>query len=294
VVTDTRVILPPVGGKAVHPCAVGKSGDVGNETQVVVETQGARVPALGFGTWRLTGRACRSAVADAIEIGYRHIDTARMYDNERAVGQGLRDSGVDRDEVFVVTKLWTDDLRPERVAGAVADSLDQLGLASIDLLLIHWPSPSVPAADTLSAMAAQRDAGLVRHLGVSNFDGTELAQALEITPLLANQIRYSPFDDVEAELAVARAAGVVTTAYTPIARGRVDRDPTLTTIARRHGKTASQVTLRWLVQQPLVSAIPKAARPEHRRANLDIFDFELSGDEMDVIGAIARRGKRAR
>src|SRR5687768_5931688 len=141
--------------------------------QIVIETRGARMPAHGFGTWQLAGRACRHAVADAIDIGYRHIDTARMYGNEREVGQGLRDAGVDRDEVFVVTKLWTEDLRPEQVARAVPDSLDRLDLAWIDLLLIHWPNPEVRIADTLAAMVAQCDAGRVRHIGVSNFDAEE-------------------------------------------------------------------------------------------------------------------------
>jgi 2,5-diketo-D-gluconate reductase B len=262
--------------------------------QIVIDTQGARMPALGFGTWQLTGRACREGVADAIDIGYRHIDTARMYRNEREVGQGLRDAGIARDEVFIVTKLWNDELRAERVAQAVPDSLDRLELAWIDLLLIHWPNPSVPLADTLAAMVAQRDAGRVRHIGVSNFDAGELQRAMALAPVLADQVQFSPYDDNQSVLDVARPAGVVTTAYTPIAKGRVNREPAIVEIAGRHGKTPVQVTLRWLVQQPLVAAIPKAARPEHRRSNFDIFDFELTDEEMAAIGGIGRRSGRGR
>jgi diketogulonate reductase-like aldo/keto reductase len=147
-------------------------------------------------------------------------------------------------------------------------------------------------------MLAERDAGRVRHIGVSNFDAAELQAALAVAPVLTNQVKLSPYEDNEEVLAVARQAGVVTTAYTPIAKGRVGRDPTIVRIAERHGKTPVQVTLRWLVQQPLVAAIPKAARPEHRRTNFDIFDFELDDDEMAAIAAVgtragARRGRRS-
>jgi diketogulonate reductase-like aldo/keto reductase len=262
--------------------------------QIVIETRGAAMPALGFGTWDLTGRACRQGVADAIEIGYRHVDTARMYRNEREVGQGLRDAGVDRSEVFAVTKLYEDELRPESVGPCVGDSLDRLGTEWIDLLLIHWPNKSVPAADTLAAMLAERDAGRVRHVGVSNFGAAELESALAAAPVLTNQIRFSPYDDTRRQVEVARRAGVITTAYTPIAKGRVTREPAIARIAERHGKTPVQVTLRWLVQQPLVAAIPKAATGAHRRENFDIFDFELSGDEMAAIGGLAAAGGRGR
>jgi 2,5-diketo-D-gluconate reductase B len=246
------------------------------------------MPALGFGTWQLTGRACREGVADAIEVGYRHIDTARMYKNEREVGQGIADAGVPRSELFVVTKLWNDELRPADVARAVPESLDRLGLDHIDLLLVHWPNPRVPVGETMAAMDAERTAGRVRHVGVSNFDSDLLQDAIAAAPVLTDQVPYSPFDALGDLLDVARRHEVVITAYTPLAKGRVNRDRTLVEIGRRHGKTPVQVTLRWLIQQPLVSAIPKAASAEHRRANFDIWDFELSDDEMATID---RRGR---
>jgi 2,5-diketo-D-gluconate reductase B len=258
-------------------------------SQLSIDAQGAHMPALGFGTWRLSGKACRRSVADALEVGYRHIDTARMYGNERQVGQGIVDTGVPRDEVFVVTKLWNDELRPEEVAKAVPDSLERLGLEVIDLLLIHWPNPRVPLADTLGAMAGERAAGRLRHLGVSNFDAGLMEEAVGLAPILTNQVPYSPYDRVADLLEAAGRHQIVITAYTPIARGRVDREPALIEIGRRHGKTPAQVTLRWLVQQPLVAAIPKAASPEHRRANFDIFDFELTAEEMAAIAGLSGR-----
>ena len=149
-------------------------------------------PALGFGTWDLKGRACRRAVADAIDVGYRHIDTARMYGNEREVGQGVRDAGVARSDVFVVTKLWNDELRPDAVPRCLDDSLDKLDMAWIDLLLIHWPNPRVPIAETLAAMVAQRDAGSVRHIGVSNFDAHELEESIAVAPVLTEPDPLQP------------------------------------------------------------------------------------------------------
>lgn len=257
--------------------------------QTYIEAQGARIPALGFGTWQLTGRSCRRSVADALEVGYRHIDTARMYGNERQVGEGIVDSGVARHEIFVVTKLWNDELRPERVAQSVPDSLNRLGIDQIDLLLIHWPNPSVPVGDTLGAMVEQQRAGRVRHVGVSNFDARLLEEALGHAAILSNQVRFSPYDAPRAVLDVARRHDVVVTAYTPIAKGRVNSERTLVKIGRRHGKTPVHVTLRWLIQQPLVAAIPKASSPEHRRANFDILDFELSSEEMAAISGLGRR-----
>jgi diketogulonate reductase-like aldo/keto reductase len=256
--------------------------------QIYVNVQGTRVPALGFGTWQLSGRDCRRGVADALEIGYRHIDTARMYGNERQVGEGLRDAGVERADVFLVTKLWSDDLRADAVARAVPESVERLDAGYIDLLLIHWPDPSVPVADTLAAMVEEQRAGRARHLGVSNFDPAELAEAVALAPILADQVRFSPYDQRPGLLEAARQHGVMVTAYTPIEKGRVSRDRVLRDIAHRYGKSPVQVTLRWLVQQPLVSAIPKAGSAEHRRENFDIFDFELTEDEMDRITALGR------
>ncbi len=248
---------------------------------------GTAVPALGLGTYQLTGAACTEGVADALALGYRHVDTAAMYGNEAEVGAGLRQSGVPRADVFLTTKVWIDRLDAAGVRRSTHRSLDALGVDYLDLLLIHWPSPTVPLEETLGAMFALRRAGSVRHVGVSNFPPALLEKACALGPIFANQVEYHPYLNQDALLEACRAQGVLLTAYTPLAKGRVTTDPAIGVIARRHGKTPAQVTLRWLVQRG-VAAIPKARTPAHRRANLDIFDFALSADEMAEMGALAR------
>ena len=254
-----------------------------------VTVQGVAIPALGFGTWDLRGATCVRAVHEALDVGYRHIDTARMYANEREVGRGVRDSGVDRAEVFLVTKVWPDDLAAPAVARAVEDSLRALATDYIDLLLIHWPNPSVPLAETLGAFVRAREAGRVRHIGVSNFPVAAMREAVETVgaPVICNQMEYHPFLTQKRVLAYARDKDIMLTAYCPLARGRVGRDARIARVARRHAKSAAQVVLRWLIQQDRVAAIPRSAREAHIRGNFDIFDFRLDDDEMAEIGAMA-------
>lgn len=250
--------------------------------------QGARIPVLGLGTYRLQGAACREAVADALALGYRHIDTAQTYDNEADVGRAWRAAGVAREDLFLTTKVWIDNLAPARVDASVEESLRHLQTDYVDLLLIHWPSDAVPLAATLDAMQALQAQGKARHLGVSNFTPTLLREALRHAPLLCNQVEYHPYLSQAPLLALARKHDLMLTAYSPLARARVLRDPTLQAIAARHGKTPVQVALRWLVQQPNVAAIPKAATAAHRRANLDVFSFALTDEEQQAIDGLAR------
>ncbi len=254
--------------------------------------QGEKVPALGFGTWKLTGSECREAVRDALDIGYRHIDTAQVYDNETEVGEGWKAAGIHREEFFLTTKVWIDKLDATGVQTSTHESLRRLGTDYVDLLLIHWPADNVPLDETLEAMFSLRDGGKVRHVGVSNFTTALLKQATAIGPIFCNQVEYHPFLNQQKVLGVARAHDMLLTAYSPLVRGSVGDNATLQDIGRSHGKTASQVTLRWLIQQPGVAAIPKAASPAHRRANLDIFDFSLSDDEMTQIRGLARGYRR--
>jgi 2,5-diketo-D-gluconate reductase B len=253
--------------------------------------QGVEIPKLGFGTWQITGRACEVAVRDALELGYRHIDTARMYGNEAEVGQGLHDSGLNRDEVFVTTKLWREELDAAGVSQALEESLRDLRTEYVDLLLIHWPNPRVPLAETLGAMREAQEAGRARHLGVANFPSALLREALELAPLVCDQVEYHPYLGQPAVLEVARERDLMVTAYSPLAQGAVLRDPAIREIAGRHGKTPGQVVLRWLLDQPNVAAIPKAASHEHRASNLDVFGFELSDDERGVIAGLERGGR---
>jgi 2,5-diketo-D-gluconate reductase B len=250
--------------------------------------QGVEVPKLGLGTWQLTGAACEGAVRDALELGYDHIDTASEYGNEAQVGQGLHDSGRNRDEVFLTTKLWLTQLDAIGVHDQIEQSLRDLRTDYVDLLLVHWPSREVPIAETLGAMLEAREAGRVRHLGVSNFPSALLREALEHAPLLCDQVEYHPYLGQPAVLELARERDLMVTAYSPLAQGKALREPLLRDIADAHGKSPSQVVLRWLLDQPRVAAVPKAASHEHRAANLDVFDFELSDEQRGAIAGLQR------
>jgi len=250
---------------------------------------GARVPALGFGTWRMRGRDARDGVEHALALGYRHVDTARMYENEAEVGAALRASAVPRADVWLTTKVWMEQLRAPDLRRSADASLRDLGTDYVDLLLVHWPNPAIPLAETLGALRAVRDAGKARQIGVSNFPLALLREAFGLEPGLVNdQVEYHPYLAQDALLAELRPRGAFLTAYTPLAKGAVLDDPVIREIASGHGKSPAQVTLRWLVQQGGVAAIPKAASARHREANLAVFDFSLSDDEMARIHGLAR------
>ncbi len=247
--------------------------------------RGVSVPEVGLGTARMTGATCESAVTAALELGYRHVDTAQMYDNEAAVGAAVAASSLDREDVFLTTKLLRTNLRREDVFSSVETSLEKLGTDYVDLLLIHAPSPTVPIEETVGAMNDLQAEGRVRHVGVSNFNvyGMESAQEASETPILTNQVEYNPFTDQTDTLAWCRENDALLTAYSPLNVGRGLDDEALRAIADRHGKSPAQVALRWLVQQEHVVTIPKSARREHLAENLDVFDFELTDDEMATV-----------
>lgn len=259
-----------------------------------IDANGAQLPVLGFGTWELRGDDAYRMVRSALEIGYRHIDTAQMYGNEAEVGRALADSGIARDEVFVTTKIWPDRFRSGDLQQAAAESLRRLGLDAVDLLLLHWPNPRVPLAETLAALVDVKRSGHARHIGVSNFTTGLLDQALSLCdePLSVNQVEYHPYLNQQAVLEQVRANGMGLTAYCPLSRGEVFRDPTLQGIAADHGRTPGQVTLRWLLQQDGVSAIPRTRSADHAASNFAVFDFTLSASEMAAIHALSRsRGR---
>jgi 2,5-diketo-D-gluconate reductase B len=251
-----------------------------------LEIQGSTVPKLGFGTWEILGRDCEEAVLDALEIGYRHIDTAQAYDNEAEVGRALTASGISRRELFLTTKLWRDEFAPDRVRPAVEGSLSKLQVNCVDLLLLHWPNDDVPLEETLGALVDLRDEGLIQHFGVSNFPAGMLRDALSIAPIFADQVEFHPFlgQDELVDLAVEK--DFMLTAYSPLARGKVPDDPTLREIGEAHGKTAGQVALRWLLDKPQVATIPKASSHERRVENFEVFDFQLSDDDRAKIEAL--------
>lgn len=259
----------------------------------IVEARGARIPLLGLGTWDLRGRICAQVVEQALRLGYRHIDTAEMYDNEREVGAGLRAGAVQRDEVFVTTKIWPSHFHPRALERAARDCLMRLQLAEVDLLLLHWPNPQVPLADTIGALCKVKRDGLARHIGVSNFTVALIEQALQVAsePLVCDQIECHPFLDQSKLIAACRRHGMAVVAYSPLARGEVGGNAVLARIGAGHNKTAAQVCLRFLVQQNIV-VIPRTAKPRRLSENAAVFDFALDDAEMGQISALARRDGR--
>ncbi|WOH78774.1 aldo/keto reductase [Bradyrhizobium sp. BEA-2-5] len=259
----------------------------------VVEGNGARIPAIGLGTWELSGRPAARVVEQALRLGYRHIDTAQVYDNEREVGDGLRASGVRRDDVFLTTKVWTNHFMAKDLERSAKESLARLRLTEVDLLLLHWPNSHVPLAETLGALSHARQMGLTRHIGVSNFTVALIEQAVAACPepLACDQVEYHPYLHQADVIEACRRHGMAFVAYSPIAKGRVKGDRALARIGDRYRKSAAQVCLRWLVQQN-VAAIPRTSRVERLSENIDIFDFELSEDDMREISAIGRADAR--
>ncbi|MGX9428597.1 MULTISPECIES: aldo/keto reductase [Bradyrhizobium] len=253
----------------------------------IIEANGARIPAIGLGTWELRGRTCARIVEQALRLGYRHIDTAQMYDNEREVGEGLRASGVRRDDVFITTKVWTTHFRPNDLERSAKESLARLRLTEIDLLLLHWPNPQVPLAETVGALAHAKQLGLARHIGVSNFTVALIEEAVAACaePLVCDQVEYHPYLDQAKVKAACARHGMAVVAYSPIAKGRIRNDRALARIGDRYRKTAAQVCLRWLVQQN-VAAIPRTSKLERLSENINVFDFELSEDDMSLISAM--------
>jgi 2,5-diketo-D-gluconate reductase B len=253
-----------------------------------IGVRGVRVPALGYGTWLVTGQDATDGVRDALEIGYRQIDTARAYENEREVGRGIAESGVPRNEIFLTTKVPHTDARADEVERDAEESLEWLGVDQLDLLLLHWPNPDVPLEETLNAMNNVREDGRTRNIGVSNFPAGLLKQALEIAPVFCDQVEYHPFLDQSRLLELARANDVLITAYSPLAHGNVPEDETLRQIGAKYGKSAGQVALRWLLDQPGVSPIPKASSHERRQENFDVFDFTLSDEDREEIDKLPK------
>ncbi len=258
-----------------------------------VAANGAEIPLLGLGTWELRGRNCARIVEQALRLGYRAIDTAEMYDNEREVGEGVRASGVKRGDVFLTTKIWPSHFAPRELERAARDCLVRLRLSEVDLLLLHWPNPQVPLAETIGALCKVKRDGLTRHIGVSNFTLALIEEALAAAsePLVCDQVECHPFLDQSRLIAGCRRHGLAVVAYSPLARGDIRNDPVLARVAAAHGKTAAQICLRFLVQREIV-VIPRTGKLERLSENAAIFDFALSEAEMRDIAALASRDGR--
>jgi 2,5-diketo-D-gluconate reductase B len=263
----------------------------------VVAANGAKIPVIGLGTMTLMDAVCIEAVETALRLGYRHIDTAERYRNETEVGQGLRRglraNGLAREDVFVTTKVFHDRLAAADFERSLDQSLRNLELSWVDLLLIHWPNPKVPLKETLDLLCKARRDGRAKHVGVANFTTSLLQDAVKLAsePLVTNQIEVHPFIDQDKVLAACRVHGLAVTAYCPLARGKVPGNDVLARIGRAHGKTSAQIALRYLVQQGIIP-IPRTSNPDHLAANLATFDFTLSDVEMTEIAGLKHTGLR--
>ncbi|WP_458187307.1 aldo/keto reductase [Haladaptatus sp. NG-WS-4] len=246
---------------------------------------GEEIPKIGLGTWQMQGATCRNAVQTALEMGYRHVDTAQAYGNERQVGQAIALSDVDREDVFLTTKVWPMHRKYGDIVDSVHESLARLGTEYVDLLLIHWPNPIASTRLVMRALSDLRSDGLARHIGVSNFDTDQLAAARTeaSAPIVTDQVQFHPYNPQPDLLDYCRDHDVLLTAYSPLAQGGVMHDHVLTQLGTKYDKTPAQVALRWVVQQDGVITIPKSTSREHLEQNLAVFDFELTETEMALV-----------
>ena len=250
------------------------------------EKGGQQMPKLGYGTFRLTGDDCVKGVEIAVETGYRHIDTARAYGNEAEVGEGIKNSGIDRDQLFITSKIGQDELEPSDIRSETEKSLKNLKTDYLNLMLIHWPSFKIPLEKSLDALFKLRGEGKIKAVGVSNFTIELVVKAAGLGEIFTNQVEYHPFLNQQKLLDVTRKHNILLTAYSPIAKGKVNEEKVLQEIAEKYQKEPTQITLRWLIQQDKVAAIPKSAHESRIKSNFDIFDFELNQEEMEKINAL--------
>jgi diketogulonate reductase-like aldo/keto reductase len=241
------------------------------------------VPALGFGTFELTGEKGIQAILHALELGYRHLDTARMYGNEKEVGKSIQKSGLSRGDLFITSKAWSDRLRKQDLLDEIDRSLEALNTDYCDLYLIHWPNPQIPLEESFEALVAAQEAGKIKFIGVSNFPSNLLQRACELAPIKVNQVEYHVFLSQKKLLEKAVALDVCLTAYCPLAKGVAVDHKELSKIGEKYAKSSAQVALRWLLEQDRVMAIPRSENKDHISSNLDVFDFELSSEDKEEI-----------
>ncbi len=241
------------------------------------------VPALGLGTYKLTGREGEKAIEYGLSVGYRHIDTAEFYENEAEVGNAIHNSSIKRDDVFVTTKVWPSNFTKSNFIPCVEESLRKLKTGYVDLLLLHWPADD--EANKLAAELLNKCHQLcyAKQVGVSNFSLQQLQDVQKLAPVFCNQLEYNPYKNLQHMLQYIQAHNMLFTAYSPLARGAVLKEPVIIALAEKYKKTGSQIVLRWLLQQGNVAAIPKASTEKHSIENMQVFDFELSEADMAAI-----------
>lgn len=258
-----------------------------------IKREGEWIPKLGFGTFNITGRQALGVLEFALDVGYRHFDTAQMYENEDVIGQVIGNTSIPRERLFVTTKVWHTNLSKEKFLPSVENSLKNLKQDYIDLLLIHWPHKEIPLEESLEQLAESREKGYCKLIGVSNFN-IDLLEKVEKSGIKihCNQFENHVFIDQTDLLNKTRSMGCFATAYSPIAKGQVADEPILQQIARKHGVTATQVALRWLVEQEDVVAIPKSSQLIRIKQNFDVFNFHLEPEEIKQIEKLRGRNLR--
>lgn len=255
-----------------------------------IQSQGVAIPRLGFGTFRLPGISSQPVIESALELGYRHIDTAAMYENEDAVGAAIAASGVSRNDIFVTTKVWHDQLAPGAIRNAFDTSLGKLKLDYVDLYMVHWPSRDMDIAAVMEALVALREDGRTRAIGVCNFNLPMIRKAVDEigAPIATLQIEYHPFLDQSEMLTYLRRKNIPLTAHAPLAQGRAAADKTLLAIGDKYGVTAAQVAIAWLLDHEGIIAIPKAQRAQSQQSNLDALNIKLDDDDRRAIAALPK------
>ena len=255
-----------------------------------MKTQGIKMPQLGLGTFRLQGDECRAAIESALGLGYRHLDTAEMYGNEEAIGAALATARIPRENLHVTTKVWNENLAPDAIRRAFDASLKKLRLDHVDLYLVHWPSKNMNLPAVFETLMKLKSEGRTRAIGVANFTVALLKTVVEEikAPIACNQVEYHVMLDQTKLLNYLRSNSIPLVAYCPLAQGRAASDETLAKIGRKHGFSAAQVALKWLLDQEGVAAIPKAARAESQKANLDALKLKLDDADRSAISALPK------
>ena len=259
-----------------------------------IDAQSEKVPALGYGTWQLRGKDCVRGVQKALDVGYRHIDTAQAYGNELDVGTALNEYDINREDYFLTTKIWMDNFSPKKFLKSLDESLNKLQTEYVNMLLLHWPDDNSDFDETLGQLMEAKKSGKARLIGVSNYT-VELmknAQSKTDNTLVTNQVEFHPFIDQGPVLEWVRRHNMFLTGYSPLSRGDVLKSDTINSIGTKYKKNAGQVTLRWALQHERVAVIPKAASEDHIKGNFEVFDFELTQAEMDQISALHREDGR--
>lgn len=257
---------------------------------VTKNIQGVEVPEIGLGTFKLIGKECEQTVKQALRLGYRHIDTAQVYKNEKEIGLGIKHARIKREELFITTKVWMTNMAPDDVIKSTERSLQDLDIPYLDLLLIHWPNPEVDVEKTIEAMLSIRDQGKALNIGVSNFPMKHLKEVNDelAAPVFCNQVEYHALLGQFDLLDYAAENDLMVTAYSPLAQGEVLQNPLIKELAQKYEKTPAQIALRWLIEQEQVVVIPKSSSLEHLESNLDVYDFVLEDEDFYAIDELPK------